>query len=385
MNTLGIGLWMALNAIYATMVIGLSAVQLGIGLGVAAGIRLVLSVPMGHVSDRCGPRAVQFWSFVALVPLTSALLAVHGFGQYVLVVSLQAVAYGTNRGANMAMIAGVIPPDERVKVRGYLRATTNASISVGAAIAGLMLAIGTPTAYRWALVGNVVTYVAATYLTTRLPVVAPKPARRGPRMEALRDRPFLVFVALDGVMSMHYQLLDVVIPLWIVQRTDAPHWMVAVILIANTVAVVALQVRATKGTDDVTVAARTVRLGGLCVAVACVIFALSGSVAVIVACALLFAGAVAHVLGEVRQAAGSWGISFGLAPEHAQGQYQGAYAMGMDLGKMIAPAVLTWLALEHGTTGWLIMAVMFATAGSVMPAVVAWARRQRSMLTSAAV
>src|SRR5262249_55466477 len=151
---------------------------------------------------------------------------VHGFGQYVVVVSLQAAAWGANRGANMAMIAGVIPPDERVRVRGYLRATTNASIAVGAAIAGMTLAIGTPAAYRWAVIANVATYAVAAVLTTRLPAVAAQPARRGPRLEALRDRPFLIFVALDGVMSMHYQLLDVVIPLWIVQRTDAPHWMV---------------------------------------------------------------------------------------------------------------------------------------------------------------
>jgi MFS family permease len=375
---------MALNAIYATMVIGLSAVQLGIGLAVAAGIRLVLSVPLGHLADRIGPRTVQIWSFVALVPLTAALLVVHGFGQYVVVVSVQAVAWGANRGANMAMVAGVIPAAERVRVRGYLRATTNASIAVGAAVAGMTLAIGTPTAYRSALIANVLTYAVAAVLTTRLPAVAPQPARRGPRMEALRDRPFLVFVALDGIMSMHYQLLDVVIPLWIVQRTNAPHWMVAVILVTNTVAVVLLQVRATRGTDEITAAARAVRLGGLCIAAACAIFALSGTTAVLVTGALLFAGALAHVLGEVRQAAGSWGISFGLAPEHAQGQYQGAYAMGMDLGKMVAPAVLIWLVLGYGVVGWLIMAAVFAIAGLFMPAVIAWARRQKMTLASPA-
>ncbi|HVK24589.1 MAG TPA: MFS transporter, partial [Actinokineospora sp.] len=250
MNTSGIGLWMALNVIYATTVIGLTPGELGIGLGVASGLRLVLSTPMGHVADRLGPRAVQVWSFGALVPLTLALLVVHGFVQYVVVVSLHAVAWGTNRAAQGAMIAGVVPADDRVRVRAYLRAATNVSISVGAAAAGTLLAIGTVEVYRWGVVANVVTYAVAGAITVRLPKVEPQPARRGPRLVALRDKPFLAFVVLDGLLSMHYLLLDVVLPLWIVQHTQAPRWMVAALLLANTVSVVLLQVRATRGTED---------------------------------------------------------------------------------------------------------------------------------------
>ncbi|WP_228769999.1 MFS transporter [Actinokineospora alba] len=376
-NTAGIGLWMALNVIYAITVIGLTPGELGIGLGVASGLRLVLSAPTGHLADRCGPRVVQVWSFAALVPLTLLLTVVHGFAQYVVVVSAHAIAYGTNRAAQMAMVAGVVPADDRVRIRGYLRAATNVSISVGAGLAGLLLVIGTPAAFRWAIVGNAVTYALAGLLTARLPTVAPQPARRGPRLVALRDRPFLVFVLLDGLLSMHYLLLDVVLPLWIVRHTEAPKWMVAALLLANTVLVVLLQVRATRGTDDLRGAARAARWGGVCVAIACVVFSMTGKVSALAACALLGLGALVHVLGEVRQAAGSWGISFGLAPDHAQGQYQGAYSMGIDLGRMLAPVVLVWLALEHGVAGWLVMAGVFGAVGLAMPPVVAWARTRR--------
>ncbi|MFD6876375.1 MULTISPECIES: hypothetical protein [unclassified Streptomyces] len=101
----------------------------------------------------------------------------------------------------------------------------------------------------------------------------------------------------------------------------------AVILIANAVAVVLLQVRAARGTDEPAAAARAARAGSLCLGVASVIFALTEGASAAVACALLVAGAPAHVLGEIRPPAGSWGMSFGLAPEHAQGQYQGTAAM----------------------------------------------------------
>ncbi|MEU7998863.1 MFS transporter [Micromonospora sp. NPDC049060] len=376
-HTLGQGLWMAISAIFATSVVGLSVGEFSSGLVVAALVALALSTPTGHLADRIGPRVVQIWSFVLLGPLTAALLFVHDVAAYIAVLSLQAVAYSASRSARMAMIAGLIPPADRVRVRAYLRATSNVSVSVGALIAGVLLTVDTPTAYRSAVLVNAVAYTVAGLLTVLLPAVAPQPPRPGPKLEVLRDRPYLSFVVLDGLLSMHYLLLDVVLPLWVVRHTQAPRWMVAAILLINTVGVVLFQVRAARGTDEPVAAARAVRFGALFLAVACVVFASSAHVSALFASLLLVVGALAHVMGEIRQAAGSWGISFGLAPEHAQGQYQGTYAMGTDLGKMIAPAVLAWLAIQHGTAGWLAIAVGFAAIGSAVPFVVAWANRHR--------
>jgi hypothetical protein len=369
-HTLGQGLWMALSAIYATTVLDLTPGQFGIGVAIAAGMALAVSTPTGVLADRLGPRSLQIWSFLALGPLTAALLAVDGFTQYVVVVSVQAVAYSASRSARMAMVAGLFPAAERVSVRAYLRATSNVSVSVGAALAGLLLVADSDQAYKLAVVFNAATYLATGLLTLLLPAVPAQPARPGPALIVLRDRPYLAFIALDGLLSMHNLLLDVVLPLWILHHTDAPRWTIAAILLTNTVAVVLLQVRAARGTDEPRAAARASRSGSLCLAVACLVFAATGAVSAAAAGALLLLGALAHVLGEIRQAAGSWGMSFGLAPEHAQGQYQGTYAMGADLGKMIAPALLTWLVIEHGTLGWISMAVGFALIGAAMPAVV---------------
>ncbi|MFI9770133.1 MFS transporter [Streptomyces sp. NPDC052415] len=369
-HTLGQGLWMALSAIYATTVLDLTPGQFGVGVGIAAGMALAVSTPTGLLADRVGPRSVQIWSFLALGPLTAALLAVDGFAQYVVVLSVQAVAYSASRSARMAMVAGLFPAAERVSVRAYLRATSNVSVSVGAALAGLLLVVDSDQAYRLAVVFNAATYLATGLLTLLLPAVPAQPARPGPALIVLRDRPYLAFIALDGLLSMHNLLLDVVLPLWILHHTDAPRWTIAAILLTNTVTVVLLQVRAARGTDEPRAAARASRSGSLCLAVACLVFAATGGVSAAVAGALLLLGALAHVLGEMRQSAGSWGMSFGLAPEHAQGQYQGTYAMGADLGKMIAPALLTWLVIEHGTLGWLSMAVGFVLIGAAMPAVV---------------
>lgn len=369
-HSLGQGLWMALNAIYAVSVVKLTPGQFGIGVGAAAGVALALSTPMGHLADRVGPRTIQIWSFLALGPLTALLLLVHGFPEYLVVVSVQAAAYSASRSARMAMVAGLIPARDRVTVRACLRSASNVSVSVGAGIAGVLLAVGSTTGYRGAVVLNALTFLTTGLLTRRLPAVSPQAARPGPALVVLRDRPYLAFILLDGMLSMHNLLLDVALPLWVLHHTHAPRWIIAAILLLNTVLVVLLQVRAARGTDEPASAARASRAGSLCLGVACVVFGLTEGAPALVASALLLLGAVAHVLGEVRQSAGSWGIAFGLAPDHAQGQYQGTQAMGADIGKMIAPALLTWLVIEHGTVGWIVLALAFVALGSAMPKIV---------------
>lgn len=142
--------------------------------------------------------------------------------------------------------------------------------------------------------------------------------------------------------------------------------------------------------DDVARTAGSVRsassspaAGRRFVAAACLIFATSGGVNAVLVCVLLVAGGVAHALGEVRQAAGSWGVAFELAPDHAMGQYQGTHAMGQDIGQMIAPAIFTSLTLVLGVPEWIVLAAAFAVLGALMPPVVSIATRKRARTAAA--
>jgi hypothetical protein len=265
-----------------------------------------------------------------------------------------------------------------VSVLAYVRAASNVSVSIGACLAGLVLAVGTRPGYQGAVVFTALAFLLTGVLTAKEPPVPPAPATVGPALAVLRDLPFLTFAVLDGLLTTHALLLDVVLPLWVLNHTGAPRWMSAVILLINTVFVVVVQARAARGTDTLVAAARASVQGAGCVAAACLVFALSSGAALVPACLLLVTGALTHALGEVRQAAGSWCIAFDLAPDHAQGQYQGTHAMGADIGKMFAPAIFTWLVLDHGPLGWIVMAVGFAALGAAMPTIVSRGLRKRS-------
>ncbi|GAB3955842.1 hypothetical protein GCM10027614_66390 [Micromonospora vulcania] len=51
--------------------------------------------------------------------------------------------------------------------------------------------------------------------------------------------------------------------------------------------------------------------------------------------------------------------------------------MGYELGKMLAPVVVTSLALGWGVPGWLLLGGLFLLLGALVPPVVRWAARTR--------
>jgi len=122
------------------------------------------------------------------------------------------------------------------------------------------------------------------------------------------------------------------------------------------------------------------RRSGLVLALACAVFALSGSVDASLAVVLLVAGALVHVVGELLQSAGGWAVSFGLVPDDQQGQYQGLFGTGFAASSMLALAVLTALCVTWGWPGWLVVGGVFAAAGVGIAPLVRRADHDRSVL-----
>ena len=287
-NTVGRGIWLTASVLFLTRSVGLSVSQVGLGLTVTALVSLVVSTPAGYLADRYGPRGIQFTALLACGGLTAALALVGSFRSFLAVSIAIAVAEAAFRGARGAVIAGAVPADQRVRTRAYLRATTNVGISAGAALAGAGIAVDTRTGYLVLIMVDTVSFLIAAAILTRLAPIPPvAAAAHGPRLVALRDRPFLVFTLLDGLMSMHFGLLNIALPLWIAGHTTAPRWLISVLMLVNTAMVVLFQVRAARGTEEVAGAARASRRAGVAIAVACLLFAASGAAATPAAVALL--------------------------------------------------------------------------------------------------
>jgi hypothetical protein len=179
----------------------------------------------------------------------------------------------------------------------------------------------------------------------------------------LRDRTYLGVVGLNSVVAMQFGMTSVGVPLWIVTHTEAPKVVVSVLLVLNTVIVALFQVRAARGTHDVLVAGRTVRRGSLLLAAGCLLYGAAGSTGAVLAVVLLVLAEVLGSWAEVWCEAGAWGLAFELADPASAGRYQGLSQTGYAVAGMIAPALVTATAVDHGMPGWVFLAGLFVAAG----------------------
>ncbi|MFT7839331.1 MFS transporter [Saccharothrix sp. BKS2] len=379
-RTVGNGVLISVTVLFFTRSVGIPATQVGLGMTIAAVLGMLVSIPAGRVADVLGARTAAI-AFVALQGLTICTYAlVGGFVGFVLASTLVISAQSAADAARGALVAGVTKGKDRVRARAYLRSITNIGVSIGAVAGGVALHFDSRPGYVSLLFAAGVLYVVAGLVFLKAPNVPPaaKSAEGdGPTWVVLRDRPFAVVALLNAVLVMNGGILTVALPIWIAERTEAPTWVYSAILLLNTIMVVLFQVRASQGSEDVEGGARALRRCGVLLAVCCGLFALAADQPAWLAVVALGLGALVHVFGELLYSAGSWALAYELAPEHAQGQYQGLFGMSTQLGSVITPVAATTLVIGFGWPGWLVFAVVLLAAGLAAPAVARWAQSTR--------
>ncbi|WP_245563571.1 MFS transporter [Longispora albida] len=372
-NMLGSGVFMAAASLFFTQSVGLSLAQVGTGLGIATLTGLLAGVPVGRLADRLDPREVYLGTLAVQGAAMTALVFVHSFWLFVLVVSLTELA-GSAAAASRAPLVRGYSGAEPTRFRSYLRSVANLGGAGGALAAGFAIQLGTRDAYLALVLGNAVSFLACAVIILRLPSLPPLPVPpQAGRWQALKDRPYLAVAVLDGLIGIQGHVLVFALPLWIVLHSDAPRWFVGVSVLVNTGMVVLLQVRASRGVDSPAAAGRAVRRSGLAFLAGMGLIAVTGGLPGWLAIVVITLGICVHTTGELWHAAGSLELRFRLAPAYAQGQYAGVYGLGLRLGGAAAPATVGLLCVSWGAPGWLALGGLFAVAGYAMPLVIRWA------------
>ncbi len=373
------GVLMSISVLYFTRVVDIPAERVGLALTLGAAIGMLASVPAGRLADVRGPRPVTVALMMARGVAACGYALVDGF---VGLVAATAVVLGFESAAHAArgsLLGGLLPAAERARALAFMRATANVGVSVGAVAGGLGLLLDNRAGYVGLILAAGVLFVVSGAAFLRVPPVAAKPkAKEGPKLPVLRDHAYTAVALVNTVLVMSDALLVVAMPIWISEHTSAPPAFFTVMLLVNTAAVILLQVRGSKGTDDVPGGTRAWWRSGIVLALCCAAFGFAAGAPVWLACGLLLVGTLVHVLGEMLHSAGAWSLSYGLAPEHAHGQYQGMFEMSTKLGTMIAPLAITLVLAGMGSTGWIVCAAAFLVAGYLSIPFVRWAERTRT-------
>ncbi|MFF4573177.1 MFS transporter [Streptomyces sp. NPDC001410] len=377
-NSVGDGAFYVTSALYFTRVVGLAPARVGLGLTLAWAVGSLVGVPLGRLADRRGARGTAVLLALGTAAAVGAFLLVRGFVPFVLAACAYASAQSGLAAARQALLAGLVPAGERTGLLARLQSTLNGGLAVGAALGGLALNAGTAGAYRAVLLLDAVCFVGCALILLRLPAVASVPGtatatavavageRREQRFAVLRDRPYALLALLNAVLLLRLPLLSLALPLWITERTGAPAWLASVLFVLNTGAVTLFQVRAARAVTGLATAVRVLRRSGVVMFASCAVFALSAGQSAWPAAVILVAGAVLQVVAEMQQSAGSWQLSFDLAPADRMGEYQGFFGTGVTVARTLGPLVVTSLLMGWGTPGWLLLGALMPVAACAM-------------------
>ena len=381
LSAFGDGVFLTGSAVFFTQIVGLSAAQVGLGLTLAGVVTFCLAVPLGKLSDRFGAKRV--WATASLVEavLYLAWLLVGGMATFVAMLVVLELVVTTSRSARNAYRFDIFPREERVSSNAYFRAARNVGYTLGALLAGIALATNDDSVIRAVPVATAVLLLLNAFLVSRLPRAAHHAEREAPleqaveaaqdgeRRSALRNRGYLLMSVFGGVLATHQVLLNVVIPLWLVGETDAPRVLLAWLFGTNTVMAVFLQVAAARGITTVADSLRAQRRGAFFFVLSCGIVLVTHDTVGWVTIALVWIGHVTVTGAELFQSAGEWGLQAELSDPARRGEYQGVSQLGYTLGSVWAPAAYTFLAMEWGTPGWLLIgAIVVVAAVAIHPA-----------------
>jgi hypothetical protein len=302
------------------------------------------------------------------------------------------------------LFATEVAGPRRATYQALFRSISNAGYALGAGIAAIGLAVGTRDAYRVLILLDALSFAVIAVLVRRIHTGtgehragehsaggavsadagaqagvnagaesgaktgvdqgAEAGAPPGPAPSPWRDAGYLGFVALDVFMTTDDPILNVGLPLWLLTRTSAPHALVPVFLVVNTLLVVALQMRvsaATLGPREATTAAGRY---GLIMFGCCLCLAAAAECGPWPASLALLAAAALQTLAELMRSVSSWELAVSLAPAAARPAYLGVAGMSQSTQKCLGPPLLTGVVMAAGPIGWLGLGLLVTAASA---------------------
>ncbi len=368
---LGEGTFLTGSAVFFTKIVGLSAAQVGLGLTCAGVAAFLAALPMGKLVDRFGPKKMWAVSAVGQAAMFAVWPFITNFAGYVSMAVVMEIIGALGNAAYGAYSIDVLPPGERVKSRAYMYSALNVGFTLGSLVGGIALAFHSNDVLHVVPWFTGVAFLVNAIAITRLPRAshddrtAEDRKVKIPGPGPLRNPGWLLTSFFGGVFWTNQVLLNVVIPLWLVEKTDAPRVLLAFLFGTNTVMCIFLPMVTSRGVKNVATALKAVRISSAFFILSCLITLATHDTVGWVTILLVWLGHVTVTGAELYFSAANWSLEAELMDPRQRGAYQGAGNLGGMLGKVWAPAVYTFLAMNWGAVGWLLIAgiIVVATVG----------------------
>jgi hypothetical protein len=308
---------------------------------------------------------------------------IEGFTGYLAMAIAMEVIGSLGGAAHGAYTIDVLPTEERVTSRAYMYSALNVGFTLGSLLGGIALAFESNDVITMVPWFTAVVFLINAVAILRLPKAShdlktrEERAVKIPGPGPMRNLGWMATTFFTGMLWTNQVLLNLVIPLWLVEETDAPRVLLAFLFGTNTVMCIFLPMLAARGVRDVTTALKAIRISTCFFVLSCLITLSTHDTIGWTTILLVWLGHVTVTGAELYLSAASWSFEAELMDPRRRGEYQGAAELSGTLGKVWAPALFTFLAMNWGAAGWLIIAgIITAAAAALHPS----ARRAQRFL-----
>lgn len=338
---------------------GYSAAAAGTAAGAYGVGHLAASAIGGYLTDRIGRRETIVLSMYSSAAAMLALSQASGLAAITFFVFLIGLSSELYRPATSALLADMVPPEQRVAAFAVWRLAVNAGFALGPAAAGFLA----DRSFFWLFVGDAVTSVVfGTVALVSLPPGRPADANVGTAggsiATMLRDRAFVAFlVASVGITYVYLQSMSVLALHAKAEGLSTSDYGLLVSL--NGLLVVFLELPIASVTQRLD-ARRVIAVGFFVTGLGFALTAFAGTMP------LLAATVVLWTIGEVVDAPVASAYVAELAPPHMRGRYMGAWGLTWSLGLMLAPSLGARFFAAAPDGAWLACGAIGAVAAAIV-------------------
>lgn len=373
-NSLGNGVFITISTIYFISVLNVSAWFYSIVLIIAGIFGLLSGTFFGHYADKLGSKPIYRLSL--LIQGLCCIGYLFGEKIYIFIICLT-VSLMFEKGASAArgvMMVEIVEREDRVRFRALTRVIVNAAACIGAAMGSIVLIIDSNTIFFIAIFFNGLTFFGTTIIfsyicvkkmekTTQIEPEKYSVEKRTSVLSAISDKRFILITLMNAILTLHSSIINIAIPVWVLQYSKLPIWLVSVVVFINTIGVILFQLKVGRNVKSIRDASKVAQKSGFCLAITCILIGVSSGVPIWIGIIIIILSGISQLFGELYQAISGWTFSFELCPEDSYGKYQGIFNAGQDASLLISPLIFTSIIMPAGIIGWGILSLIFILTG----------------------
>ena len=336
-------------SIYMTRTFGIGMIEAGIVFLIVGIGSLIGGIIGGALTDKFGRKSMALYGLLISGLFSLIMVFINDITTLYFVVGLMGLVGSMGGPARGAMVADVLPAEQRAEGYGILRVIVNLSATIGPALAGFLAT----QSFMWIFIGDAISSVlAATIFFFKIPETKPtkkvectdvpeKPETIGQSMggykDVFRDWKFMFFIGTSMIMVLVYMNMNFTLPVFLDTdlsfSTQIYGWLISM----NALMVVIFQFYITRKVKKFP-SLIMIAIGNLLYGIG---FAMYGFISSI---GFVFIAMIIITIGEMIIAPFSQAIAANFAPEDKRGRYMAVFGWSglfpMMLGNIAFGAIM---------------------------------------------